>query len=836
MKSIRIFSVVTMLTAVLLCSCQTNESSFVSVKGGKFTSKDYPSHFLGTNFWYGAILASEGQGGDMERLEKELDILKENGLTNLRILVGGDGPDGVPTRIMPTLQKEPGVYNDTIFRGLDRLLVEMAERGMKAVLYMNNSWEWSGGYGMYLEWAGEGKAVIPAEVGYRAYCESVSRFITNDKAKELFADHVRHVVSRTNTVTGKPYKDDPVIFSWQIGNEPRCFSHDSLNQQMFADWMWETAALIKSIDPNHMVSSGSEGYHGCEQNMELFEKIHSCPDIDYINIHIWPYNWSWVRENTLQTNLQQAMDNTDAYIDMHMDVARRYGKPVVLEEFGFPRDGFQFAKGTPTTSRDRYYKHVCSRIVKEAQEGGLFAGLNFWGWGGLAEQSQTNIYWQPGDDYCGDPAQEQQGLNSVYAFDESTLTILKEAAAQVEEALGPKAWFHIDQNRGLYFGEGPHTLKATAMVPKCSKATLEMTLTTDLKQPVKTESRTVKFSQGGAELEYRLNLQPGFYCAVLELVGEDGSRKELARTNIGYEPEKIESPQDKQPDFDQFWLQTLAQLEATAPEYRLTLIKERSNDIRRTYRVDMTSLGGENISGILVEPVKEGKYETVIAYMGYGSEVWYPAPSDNPQRVQFLLCHRNQALNRKPGEKDDWCVRGLESKDTYYYRGAFADAVRAIDFVCSREKVDQDRLFAEGGSQGGALTLIAASLDHRIDAIAPSVPFLSDYKDYFQIVHWPAEPILKAAADKGISDEDLYKTLSYFDVKNFTDRIQCPVLMAFGLQDPVCPPHTNFSGYNMIRAPKRWICYPFTGHDVWRVPQWPQEVEKFYKENSTKPE
>ncbi|MBR2608646.1 MAG: beta-mannosidase, partial [Bacteroidales bacterium] len=152
----------TLLTALLLCSCQTSESSFVSVKDGKFVSKDYPSHYLGTNFWYGAILASDGQGGDIERLENELDILKENGLINLRVLVGGDGPDGVPTRIMPTLQKEPGVYNDTIFRGLDRLLAEMAERGMKAVLYLNNSWEWSGGYGMYLEWAGEGKAVIPA--------------------------------------------------------------------------------------------------------------------------------------------------------------------------------------------------------------------------------------------------------------------------------------------------------------------------------------------------------------------------------------------------------------------------------------------------------------------------------------------------------------------------------------------------------------------------------------------------------------------------------------------------------------------------------------------------
>lgn len=831
MKKLGILAVAVML----LSSCCTSAPSFVKVEGGKFVSENYPSYFAGTNFWYGAILASEGQGGDIERLEKELDVLKENGMTNLRVLVGGDGPHDQPVRIRPSLQKEPGVYNDTIFRGLDRLLAEMAERDMKAVLYLNNSWEWSGGYGMYLEWAGVSKVILPSEVDWKTYCDYISAFITSNEAKSLFADHVKHVVSRTNTVTGKPYKDDPTIFSWQIGNEPRCFSADTSVQQIFADWMWETAALIKSIDPNHMVSSGSEGYHGCEQDLDLFEKIHSCPDIDYLNIHIWPYNWRWVTEKTLKTDLQKAKDNTDKYIQMHMPVAQKLGKPVVLEEFGFPRDDFKFTKGTPTTARDEYYEHVLQKVVDAAKEGGLFAGINFWGWGGLAEQSATNVYWQPGDDYCGDPAQEQQGLNSVYASDESTIEIIRNAVEKIEEAQKPTAYFHLE-NDGLYFEGAPHILKATVDSRKDMKAEVIMTLSTDLKEPVKTVSKQVKIHQGGAELEYKLNLQPGFYCAVLEIVEPDGTKRELARTNIGCEPEKIASPQDKQDDFDEFWNQTLEQLAATAPEYKLTLIKDRSNDIRRTYRVDMTGFGGEPISGILVEPVAEGCYETVVSYMGYGSEVWYPGPSDNPQRVQFLLCHRNQALNRKPGEKDDWCVRGLESKDTYYYRGAFADAVRAIDFVCSREKVDQDRLFAEGGSQGGALTLIAASLDHRIDAIAPSVPFLSDYKDYFQIVHWPAEPILKAAAEKGISDEDLYRTLSYFDVKNFTDRIQCPVLMAFGLQDPVCPPHTNFSGYNMIRAPKRWICYPFTGHDVWRVPQWPQEVEKFYKENSTKPE
>lgn len=107
-----------------------------------------------------AILGSEGTGGDRKRLTAELDSLCSIGVNNLRVLVGSDGRRGVPAKVEPTLQVEPGVYNDTIFAGLDYLLAEMGKRDMVAVLYLNNSWEWSGGYGQYLEWAGHGKAPV----------------------------------------------------------------------------------------------------------------------------------------------------------------------------------------------------------------------------------------------------------------------------------------------------------------------------------------------------------------------------------------------------------------------------------------------------------------------------------------------------------------------------------------------------------------------------------------------------------------------------------------------------------------------------------------------------
>ena len=418
------FLLLTVLLFLLgACAPKPAEHSFIKVNAdGQFVRDGKPYYFVGTNFWYGAILGSEGEGGNRERLHKELDFLKSIGINNLRVLVGADGENGIKTRVEPSLQVAPGVYNDTILAGLDYFMNELRERDMTAVLYLNNSWEWSGGYSVYLQWSGHGDAVVPAVDGWPAYMEYVKQFPQSDSAKALFANHVNYIVSRTNRYNQIKYVDDPTIMSWQIGNEPRAFSDE--NKEPFARWMADVAAQIKSLDPNHMVSSGSEGSWGCEMDMNLFEKIHADPNINYLNIHIWPYNWSWVKADSLTELLPRAKENTKKYIDDHMVIARKYSKPIVLEEFGFPRDGFSFSKEAPTTARDEYYRYVFDLIRQDRESGGLFAGCNFWAWGGFAGQNPDHVFWEKGDDYTGDPAQEQQGLNSVFATD-STIEIIK---------------------------------------------------------------------------------------------------------------------------------------------------------------------------------------------------------------------------------------------------------------------------------------------------------------------------------------------------------------------------------------------------------------------------
>ncbi len=403
--------------ALGVISC-TAETTFVSVKDGSFVKDGKPYRYVGTNFWYGPILASDGQGGDMDRLVRELDQLHALGIDNLRVLVGADGPDGVFSRVEPTLQKAPGVYNDTLLVGLDRFLVELGKRNMQAVLYMNNSWEWSGGYGQYLEWATGEKALIPLEAGYWPFMQQMRKFQTCKEAQELFYHHVRAIVGRTNSLTGKPYKEDPAIFAWQIGNEPRCFSSEKEIQDGFIGWLTEAARIIKELDPNHLLSTGSEGEWGCENDPALLERVCSIPGIDYMTIHIWPYNWSWARPESLVEDLPQAIAKTEAYIGLHTALAQKLGQPIVCEEFGYPRDGFSPSQEARTQGRDGYYRYLFSQVGKTLQ------GVNFWGWSGFAQPLHEQ--WESGDPYTGDPAQEAQGLNGVYCTD-TTIEIIKEA-------------------------------------------------------------------------------------------------------------------------------------------------------------------------------------------------------------------------------------------------------------------------------------------------------------------------------------------------------------------------------------------------------------------------
>lgn len=315
-------------------------------------------------------------------------------------------------------------------------------------------------------------------------------------------------------------------------------------------------------------------------------------------------------------------------------------------------------------------------------------------------------------------------------------------------------------------------------------------------------------------------LEPGFYEVRL---------RDSVRWNIGVRPDAVVSAPDPQPDFWDFWTQTLAEMDAIPLEPTFTEIPAYSNDVRTCYEVRYPSWGGAISGGILSVPVAEGKYPVYLQYMGYGAEPFYFDPSASPDRIDYLVSIRDQGIFRDTLFR--WIDRGLAAKETFYYRGAFADAKRAVDFVTTLDKADTDHIVSMGESQGGALTFVAAAFDSRIKAIAPAVPFLGDYPDYAKIVWWPVHEVFDQADAEGLDRGALMTMLTYFDVKNFASRIHCPVYMAFGLQDPTCPPHTNFAIYNNLGTrDKRYFCVPTCGHAMWQEPSWDAERAAFLKQ------
>jgi mannan endo-1,4-beta-mannosidase len=423
-------TVYSILLLMVVSITSSFSQDFVMRKGSHFEIAGKPYYYIGTNFWYGAIIASKGEGGDRKRLAKELDFLKSKGIDNLRIMVGGDGPNGVPTRIEPTLQVQPGVYNDTIFDGLDFLLKEMSKRKMYAVLFLNNSWEWSGGYSQYLNWAGYGPFPLLSIDGWNLFSKYVAQYAECQPCHEMFKKHIQNVITRTNRYTGKKYIDDPAIMAWQIGNEPRVFKKEA--KPAFISWLKDASAYIKSIDPNHLLSIGSEGEMGSEGDIALWETIHTDPNIDYTTIHIWPDNWSWINKKSLGKTLPKAISLTNDYLQRHLEITRKIGKPLVVEEFGFPRDSMQFTPQSPTRLRDCYYSSIFDKLTESAIQNDAFAGCNFWAWGGYA--IPKHIKWKKGDDYMGDPSQEEQGLNSVFVTD-STVTIIEHQIISIQKKL-----------------------------------------------------------------------------------------------------------------------------------------------------------------------------------------------------------------------------------------------------------------------------------------------------------------------------------------------------------------------------------------------------------------
>ena len=372
----------------------------------------------------------------------------------------------------------------------------------------------------------------------------------------------------------------------------------------------------------------------------------------------------------------------------------------------------------------------------------------------------------------------------------------------------------------LFLDKGPYTLTSHVDLTGVAGLVLVTDRSLMAETPDTVLTRTVTIGEDSLLTVALGKLEPGFYEVRLN---------DSLRFNIGVQPDKVVSKPDPQPDFDAFWDTTLRELAEIPAEAQWELVPEYSNELRQCFRISFESLDGGIGGGIISIPVAEGKYPVFIQYMGYGAEPFYFDPSANPDRIDFLVSVRGQGIFKEA--RTDWIDRGLQDKADYYYRGAFCDAVRAAEIAAALDKADPEKMVALGESQGGALTAVAAALWGKFKVISIAVPFLGDYRDYARIVWWPVHEVMEAADKAGIDYDTLFTLLSYFDVKNLAPRITCPVVMAFGLQDPTCPPHTNFAIYNNLgTSDKSFWCVPTCGHAMWLEDSWPPVRDAFIAE------
>jgi len=409
------------------------QSGFVTVQDKHFVLDGKPYYYAGANLWYGMYLGSPGKTGDRARLLKELDQLAAQGVTNLRVLAISESST-LKRSVTPAVVLRPNHIDETLWQGLDFLLAEMAKRDMKAVLYLNNFWQWSGGMSQYVAWF-NGKPVVDPDVtgNWNEFMDNSAAFYREPKAQSAFRFAVKQLITRKNSVNGRDYAGDPTIMSWQLANEPRPGSDANAAPyfDVFVKWIDETAGYIKALAPRQLVSTGNEGWMGTGGSRDLFVKSHATQNVDYLTFHMWAPNWGWFDPKNAAATYDGAWVKMKDYLDWHIDAANKMGKPIVLEEFGINRDEGSYQPAATTVYRDRFYTAIFGLLARRAAAHDAIAGSNFWAWGGAGRAGNADFMWKAGDSFVGDPPQEPQGLYCVFDSDVSTMNIIAAHARQM---------------------------------------------------------------------------------------------------------------------------------------------------------------------------------------------------------------------------------------------------------------------------------------------------------------------------------------------------------------------------------------------------------------------
>ncbi len=335
---------------------------FVSANGTGFEVNECPVRIVGTNNYYQMI---HRRGADSAGVDEVPEEMAARGMNVLRtwafqdLIERGDCLQCAPAAQLGSGEAPTDFIDEETFVGLDELLAKCDALGIRVILTLVNNWDDFGGMNRYTLW--------------RFGVEDHDAFFTDSIIRDWFKDYASALVHRVNTVNGRVYRDDPTIFAWELANEPRASGSGSAAD--LDAWIADISGYIKSVDPNHMVTTGLEGFYGpghanrntdgwmASQGTDFIDN-HAHASIDFATFHVWPQNWGW---NPIGATAF-AKTKATTYVARHLeDATDTIGKPVVIAEFGLPRDSHGAGPGSGTTTvRDEFFEDVFHALCENA--------------------------------------------------------------------------------------------------------------------------------------------------------------------------------------------------------------------------------------------------------------------------------------------------------------------------------------------------------------------------------------------------------------------------------------------------------------------------------------
>lgn len=280
-------------------------------------------------------------------------------------------------------------------------------------------------------------------------------------------------------------------------------------------------------------------------------------------------------------------------------------------------------------------------------------------------------------------------------------------------------------------------------------------------------------------------------------------------------------------DFDSFWADTLASTRRFPLDVVVTPVDTGLATLD-VFDVEFSGYEGQRVKAWLRVPrAAEGPLATLVQFQGYGGGRAHAIDDllwSSAGYAHLLVDTRGQGSSWGGGDTPDpdgsgpqhpgFMTRGIDSRETYYYRRVFTDAVRAVEAARSLDVVDEARVAVLGGSQGGGITLAVAGLVEGLAAIVPRVPFLCDFPRATTITdNDPYKEIGRYLAVHREKTARVHAVLSYFDGVNFSKRATAPAFFTTALMDPVCPPSTVFGAFNNYAGEKQITVWPYNSHE-----------------------